>query len=280
LVDARETNPKEFPASEQTLLEKAKSVSVKELAARVRDWRIEADEGSGERERRLHERRRLDVYPTAEGTVAMRGVFDPLGGQTVITAVQAFVDEHVKAGDPRTPAQLRADANVEFARRYLNSPDRARVAGERPHLVVHVDLETLVGKEGLAMLENAGPISAETARMIACDAGVSRVIMKGASEPLDVGRKTPVVGAGLRKAVAIRDKGCAVPVCDRPASWTDGHHVVHWPDGGVTAKSNIVLLCRPHHGMVHKKELGVEMVDGKPVFRRADGTLIEDRAPP
>jgi hypothetical protein len=30
---------------------------------------------------------------------------------------------------------------------------------------------------------------------------------------------------------------------------------------------------------VHRR-FGVEMVDGRPVFRRPDGSVLEDRAPP
>jgi len=32
----------------------------------------------------------------------------------------------------------------------------------------------------------------------------------------------------------------------------DGHHLVHWIDGGETNLDNLVLLCRRHHRMVHE----------------------------
>jgi hypothetical protein len=41
---------------------------------------------------------------------------------------------------------------------------------------------------------------------------------------------------------------------ERPASWCDGHHLVHWIDGGETELKNMVLLCRRHHRMVHEGE--------------------------
>jgi hypothetical protein len=56
--------------------------------------------------------------------------------------------------------------------------------------------------------------------------------------------------------------------------------VRHWADGGETALANLVLLCRPHHRAIHRG-FGVDMVDGRPVFRRPDGSPLEDhRAPP
>jgi hypothetical protein len=54
---------------------------------------------------------------------------------------------------------------------------------------------------------------------------------------------------------------------------------MHWADGGETSLANLVLLCRPHHRMVHGR-FALEMVDGRPVFRRSDGSVLEDRAPP
>ena len=72
------------------------------------------------------------------------------------------------------------------------------------------------------------------------------------SEVLDVGRTTRVVPAAIRRALALRDKGCAHPGCTRPHHWCDAHHKVHWVDGGETSLDNLVLLCRRHHRMVHE----------------------------
>jgi 5-methylcytosine-specific restriction endonuclease McrA len=105
------------------------------------------------------------------------------------------------------------------------------------------------------------------------------VIVQGRSEPLDVGRKTAVVPAGLRRAVVARDGGCRFPGCGRPQSWCDTHHVRHWVDGGQTALDNLVLLCRRHHRLVHDR-FGVEMIDGRARFLRPNGQPLEDRAPP
>jgi hypothetical protein len=107
------------------------------------------------------------------------------------------------------------------------------------------------------------------------------VVMAGASQPLDVGRRTPVVPVGMRRAVVLRDDGCRFPGCDRPSVWCDAHHVIHWADGGRTSMANLALLCRPHHFLVHEGGFGMEVVKDKTVFRRPDGSVLEERrAPP
>jgi HNH endonuclease len=90
-----------------------------------------------------------------------------------------------------------------------------------------------------------------------------------------------VVSAGLRRAVVLRDRRCRFPTCTRPHPWCDAHHVTHWADGGETGLHNLVLLCRPHHRLVHEGGFRLELVEGMPVFRRPDGSvLLDERAPP
>jgi len=210
----------------------------------------------------------------------------PSDGQVYITALRAAEDAEVRSligPDLRTPAQRRADALVQVCRHYLDSSDRPVVAGERPHVIVTVDVDTLRGKEGKrSELADVGSISAEEARMWACGGDLTRVITDAASRPLGVGRTTRITPPWLRKALLVRDGGCAFPDCGRPASWCDPHHIRHWTNGGPTALSNLVLLCRRHHRLIHHKRFSVEIADGLPRFYRADGTVLEaaDRAPP
>jgi hypothetical protein len=73
-----------------------------------------------------------------------------------------------------------------------------------------------------------------------------------ASQPLEVGRASRVITAAQRAALAVRDHGCVIPGCDRPLAWCEGHHLVHWLDGGNTDLDNLALLCRAHHRAVHE----------------------------
>jgi hypothetical protein len=188
----------------------------------------------------------------------------------------------VTGRDGRTPAQRRADALGEVCRQWLDRADRPTVAGERPHVTVTLDADSLRDGDGsTSVMDHVGPVDPETARRLACDASIRRVVMAGRSEPLDVGRRTSVISPGLRRAVVLRDRQCRFPGCDCPHTWCDAHHVIHWADGGPTALANLVLLCRRHDRMVHQRggfRLGLE--DGRPVFRRPDGSVLEERASP
>jgi hypothetical protein len=292
LASAQEAAPEQFALAEDALVDAARSLPVVKLRDAVARWRESADaERAVQDEERRFERRRLHVSATLEGMVRVDGELDPVTGQTVLTALRAVEDadvrsrvghrsgEHHRPGaepDPRTPAQRRADALGEICRQWLDLAERPVVSGERPHVVVTMDIASLERRAGrLLDLEDVGRIDGETARRLACDANVTRVITDGSSQPLEVGRKTKAVPPALRRAVAVRDGGCAFPRCHRPSSWCDAHHVRHWADGGETSLANLVLLCRRHHRLVHHRRFTVEMTNERPRFFRADGTVLD-----
>jgi len=291
LSSARDADPAAFERAEAQLVEAARIHSIGDLQKVAAYWRQRV-----ERERALEgedehwARRRLHASVSYLGTVRVDADLDPETGETLLTALGAVLDAESRSrreDDDRTPAQRRADALGEICRQWLDRSDRPTVAGERPHLSVTVGADALGGAGSDSELDHAGPIPAEIARRLACDASVMRVVMSGRSEPLDVGRRTPVVSPAIRRAVIVRDRRCRFPGCDRPHTWCDAHHVVHWAEGGPTALANLVLLCRRHHRMVHRpRGFRLELEHGRPIFRRPDGSLLRDgptlggRAPP
>ena len=131
------------------------------------------------------------------------------------------------------------------------------------------------GAGGGGMFDWGGHVHAETARRIACDAAISRVLLDPAGQPLDVGRRTRIIPPALRRALTTRDQGCRFTGCDRPPAWTDAHHVQHWIHGGPTSLSNLVLLCRHHHRLVHEGGWVIVLDHGKPIFLRPDGSILK-----
>jgi hypothetical protein len=91
------------------------------------------------------------------------------------------------------------------------------------------------------------------------------------TRPLSVGRATRTIPPHIRTALALRDKGCRFPGCDRPPEWTDGHHIVHWADGGPTEIENLVSLCLRHHRVVHERGWHIQL--------DAEGVAVVTRPP-
>jgi hypothetical protein len=134
-------------------------------------------------------------------------------------------------------------------------------------VVVTVPFDVLTHQLGAGTLDTGERVSPAVVRRLCCDASLLPVVLDGAGQPLDLGRERRLITGALRRALALRDKGCAFPGCDRPPRWCDGHHVVHWQDGGPTTLANAVLLCGHHHRLVHQQDWGVHIAaDGLPSF--------------
>lgn len=104
----------------------------------------------------------------------------------------------------------------------------------------------------------------------------------GRSLPLDVGEAKDVPPQ-LRKALGIRDRGCAWPGgCDQPATSTEPHHVVWRSRGGLTKLTNLGQACYGHHHvMVHQLRWDPHPEpDGTMTAHRPDGTAYRPRGSP
>ncbi|MCU0282251.1 MAG: HNH endonuclease [Acidimicrobiia bacterium] len=172
-------------------------------------------------------------------------------GGVVQAAIRSLAEPaNLDPADTRTPAQRRADALAELSRRHLDG--ETRTGSSRPHLTVTVPWDTLKTGTGLVDTE-AGPITAEAARRLACDATISQVVLKD-GVPVTSGDARRRIPGALRRALDLRDKHCTHPGCDIPARWCDAHHILHWADGGKTTLANLRLLCRPHHRGAHNHQ--------------------------
>jgi len=168
--------------------------------------------------------------------------------------------------DDRTTSQRRADALGDLARDALESPTGPIVGGERPHINVHVDLAALQG--GVSRLhetEDGFVLDPFAVSQLRCDASVSRIVFGPGSEVLDVGRKTRVIPAALRRAVVARDRHCVRRGCTRSPRWCDVHHLVPWSEGGETVIDNLCLLCRYHHSQLHLDLITLDDLEIRPL---------------
>ena len=105
LAGAREAHPEEYASAEEVLVDAARNLTIRELRRTVAYWRQAADSARAEEDEDwLHHRRRLHVSPTLDGMVRVDGDLDPETGQTVITALRAFIDaeSRTEASDTRS----------------------------------------------------------------------------------------------------------------------------------------------------------------------------------
>jgi len=129
------------------------------------------------------------------------------------------------------------------------------------------------GELPFGLIDGQWPITAEAARLLACDAQIIPVVLGGRGEVLDLGRATRTVTRAQRRALIQRDRHCAHPGCRRPPKRCAAHHVEPWSWDGVTDLDNLVLLCAYHHHLIHHSGWSIRMVDGLPQFippRRLD----------
>jgi len=213
--------------------------------------------------------------------VAVNGLLDPGTGAALLTAVNSGPPP--TGDDRRSPAQRRADRLGEILRADLSSVDPSTAGGHRPHLTMTVDGATLRGERGAtaAHLDWIGPIDAATARLIGCDCELTAVVVDEHGIPLNVGWRYRTATPGQRTALAVRDRHCQAPGCDRPPARCDAHHVLGWYHGGRTDLSNLVLLCRRHHRAVHQGVWSiVDAGNGRFAFELNRGTAGSNPAPP
>ncbi|WP_328381034.1 HNH endonuclease [Micromonospora zamorensis] len=211
-------------------------------------------------------RRHVTLSEQKDGQVRLSGNLDTETASLLREAIDplcAPAGEH----DDRSPGQRRADALGEVCRLALRTGQLPENGGDRPQLVVTVSLDELVNGVRAGTLETGTPLTPGAIRRLACDAGVLPAVLGGDSQVLDVGRQRRLFNGPLRRALVLRDGGCAFPGCDRPSRWCDGHHVRHWADGGATVLGNAVLLCGYHHRLIHCGDWLVRIApDSRPEF--------------
>ncbi|MGH8905995.1 MAG: DUF222 domain-containing protein [Egibacteraceae bacterium] len=207
---ARDLPAEAVEGLDRLVAEQGAQTDAGQLRAKIDDYahRV-APESLESRQERAWATRRLNVTRTGDDGALLEAKLDKVGAETVLAALAPLAAPHGEH-DERTAEQRRADTLVELARRSLNHGGLPDTGGVRPHMTVIVDLPTLLGQPGAAAarLDRLGAICGETARRLACDAAISRVIVNGPSQILDAGRATRTVTPAQRRALVVRDKGC------------------------------------------------------------------------
>jgi hypothetical protein len=190
------------------------------------------------------------------------------------TRARAAEDASAEApADANRPS--RADGMVALAESYLAGNPGTGNGGERFQVMLHVDQDPLAPDGALAgTLDDGTRVSAETLRRVACDCGLVAVGHDKTGTDLSIGRRSRSIPPVIRRALLLRDRGCAFPGCTHNR-FLHGHHIQHWLHGGETSLANLSLLCSHHHHLVHEGGWSVERTaDGDLCFRAPDGVAL------
>ena len=234
-------------------------------------------------------RRRFWFRDRRDGMVHGEGLFTPEVANKLKTVLEPFLgpDNDLPEDQRRSYPQRLHDAFGQVADAAINGDGLPQSRGLDTLAMVIVDYDWVtqgLDLDGLGRREDAGavtfqgePLSAETARRILCDAKICRVVTKGRTEVLDIGRATKVWPDSIRRAVYARDRG-RCRRCGRPAQLV--HHIRWWRYDGKTSVDNGCSLDLPCHLAVHEgKEAITINADGSTTFKPEHGPAFE-RPPP
>ena len=277
-----------FTDQEVDLVVRAMECTADELAMHVASW-IELWDMDGV-EPRDPERDTLSASRVGD-RVRLNGDFGLESGLPLLAALDERVDQlfhrdkavsEVNPDDglaARTPGMRRAEALVELVEAGASSDGNP--SRREPLFLVHVDEDTFLfgarHSETVSELTDGSVVPMDVLQRLRCGSRRQSIVQDAAGAVLFLGREERYANRALRRALAARDRGCAVPGCDRPPAHCDAHHVTYWEHDGVTDVDNMVLLCRYHHNLTHRGSLSVLMVDGVPLFLDQYGRELDAR---
>jgi Domain of unknown function (DUF222) len=240
-----------YAAHEDELTPVLATLSVPGTAAAMRSWRLHAEAATDGTEAPSRPSE-IHLSETLEGRRELSGHLSVEDDAVVEAAMAAAMGDFDPALVPLpSAAERRAAALVEVCRWFLDNCSSVSSASRtRPHVSVVVGVKELA-TGGPGQLVNGTPVPARTTEWLSCDSELHRIIMSGRSRVLDYGSSVRTISPALWAALVVRDRHCRHPGCDRPPSWCDAHHVVHFSKGGPTRSDNLVLACTRHHHLWH-----------------------------
>ena len=222
----------------------------------VRDHvnRRTAEEDLQERRRRQRARRELSIKQQSDGMYKLFGLFDPIAGARIETALAAATRKLRRGEDPAdraTPAQRSADALEILI---------TRQGGAKPQsttLIVIANYDVIAERLHDAALVDGTPLAADELLQLALEARIVPALFDTAGQPLWLGRENRDATEAQRLALFARDRRCIG--CAATHNWCQPHHERPWEHGGPTDIDNLCLLCSDcHHRRVHNNGASIE----------------------
>ena len=272
------------PENEQALLDYALTATALQVDTHCRHLRNAQRDASTRDVNRVHKQRYLSRSCHGDGSMTMIVELTQEAGELVMKALEiaaaAQLADDQNTGDYVSSLMTRqADALVAIAQAFLadgaekTASKAAASTADHYQVMVHVDEAAL--REDPEKTHKSD-LLLESVRRLCCDSSVIAVTEDEQGNPLNLGRKYRVVPPSLRRALASRDKCCRFPGCTHD-KWLDGHHVIHWIDGGETSLKNTLLICSRHHRLLHEGGFSIKKnFEGDWYFVNARGKTIPD----
>jgi hypothetical protein len=216
------------------------------------------------------------------GHLELKARLDSTAGALLRCALQA-ARAHLARSQPGTQI-TNIDALIHMAELTIdiaNSAGLRNTQQERFAVHVTIDAEVLTGQlQGAGTLDDNTPVSSDTVRNWLNNATIDGTIIHR-GRPIHLGRTRRTANTALRRALQLRDRGCAFPGCDR-TDHLHAHHIQPWSHGGTTDIDQMVLLCSRHHRLHHQGDFNITTSDAQPRFNKTNGAPItpSDHPPP
>jgi hypothetical protein len=233
------------PTAEVDLLTQCRALNFVDAVKTVKYWVQLVDAEADTPTPPAHESF-LHVSSTFQQNVVISGELNPIHGSIVMNELnrlenQIRLDDEA-AGTPRTPAERRALALVEMARR-----SGSTAAGSKPPRPLFT---VLLGEDSfthMCELAEGVVLPPDHLEEWIGTADLETVLFDGPSRVISVSSKRRFTGA-LRRAIEVRDRHCTHPSgCDVPADRCDVDHVIPYSEHGSTDQFNGRLQCSTHN---------------------------------
>jgi len=249
------------------LLAKAETMRPDQFAKEARRWVVDRDGDGGESEhRRLRARRRLRMWDTDDGMVALHGEFDPATGRRIRNRLETearrlYVADKKLAGTPaerRNFHQCMADA--------LDALTASSASGEaagsgKPFadicVVAHVDDAT--GKL-VAELPDGVRLPEAVLEELACNAKFTGVVYDRKGKPIWRAESCRTATKAQRQILLARYGGCFH--CAAHPALCQIHHIRPVSQGGSTRLDNMVPVCWDCHQRIHHHKWQIRTTNG------------------
>jgi hypothetical protein len=275
----------EFTRQEATLVQTVEGLSIAGTSQYLAAWLDAATDGDDPRFREDQDRNHFSLPGYGPGRRRAQGDFDAEAAAVIQNALDAWIKAAHADGalvdDTRSLSELQAEALTDLVAR---GSGHARPA--RPSVSVLIDHDTLVRRSGAtnaadqmpyrSTILGHGPVAPEVIRRMCCNADITRIVMRGQSEPLDVGRNQRLATLAIRQAVWARSDGWCELCHHTRLTWCQLHHLTPWDPtqgNGETSVENSLLVCSHCHHLLHEGGYTAKRTDHGYQLLRPDGSL-------